>query len=89
MGQDEQRSRIKGYLTATGVAQPPAVIHRNLRVRGITFSLQTTKRRLRELADTDHVRVVDPSAMGENAELRDVEISERSRVYYLGVKDPD
>lgn len=82
MGIEEQRQTILRYLSETEAAQPSAVIYRNLRVRGLTVSKETIRRRLGEMADEEEITRVDPKAMGNHGVLRPIEGEERQLVYY-------
>lgn len=55
---NEKDDTILEYLDDIGVAEPPAVIHFNLKREGVGFVEKTTKRRLYKLQDLGLVQVV-------------------------------
>lgn len=55
MGKEDRKRQILSLLDETDLALPPKVLHRNLRDRGATFSLNTVQRHLQEMLDDGYV----------------------------------
>jgi len=71
---------VLGYLAHTGLALPPAVLYRNLRLwQNATFSERTLGNYLEELAADGLVMRIDPEAMAD----RKVEEVDGGRGYWL------
>jgi hypothetical protein len=81
MGKDDRKALVLQFLAESGMALPPAVLFRNLRLHhNATFSEKSLGNYLGELAAAGLVKRVDPTAL----ERRDVvEVGEDERAYYM------
>jgi len=84
MSKEDRKQLVLEYLAHTGLALPPAVLYRNLRLRqNATFSSSTLENYLDELGADGLLTRIDPDAM-ENREF--VEIDE-GRGYWVATDD--
>ena len=83
MSKADRKALLLGYLVHTGLALPPAVLYRNLRLQqNATFGEKTLNNYLDELADEGLVKRIDPHAM----EHREVVEIEDGRGYWIATK---
>jgi repressor of nif and glnA expression len=65
MGKEERMRLVLEILDESQLALPPAVIFRNLKVRGATFERRSVNNYLEELSEQGYLRKVDPKHMEE------------------------
>ena len=83
MSKEDRKGLLLEYLVHTGLALPPAVLYRNLRLKqNATFSEKTLHNYLDELGDAGLVKRIDPNAMEDR---RVVEI-DSGRGYWMATE---
>lgn len=75
MGKEDRKRRVLKLLADSGLALPPAVIFRNVKLRGATFERRIINDYLKELAEDGLIEKVDPEAL-EEGEIESIDLSE-------------
>ena len=84
MTKEDRRRLVLQFLADHGIAVPPSVIYRNMRLhQGITFGKKSIANYLDEFAEEGLVRRVNPEGL-EDRDLRDV--PEDKRAWYIITK---
>lgn len=80
MSKEDRKALLLAYLVHTGLALPPSVLYRNLRLhQNATFGEKTLHNYLDELGDEGLVKRIDPAAM----EQRKVVEIDDGRAYWM------
>ena len=87
MAKEDRMRQVLNLLTETGMALPPAVVFRNLKLRGATFESRSVNTYLKELTEGGYVRKVAPEAL-DQGELVDVD-DLRDEGYYVATDRAD
>jgi repressor of nif and glnA expression len=86
MTKEDRKRQVLDLLVDTEMALPPAVLFRNLKLRGATFEYRSVKTYLRELTEAGYVRKVSPDAL-QKGRLEDADEGEG---YYIATnRAPD
>jgi repressor of nif and glnA expression len=79
MTKEDRKQQVLDLLMETEMALPPAVLFRNLKLRGATFEYRSVKTYLAELTADGYVRKVSPKALHEGR----LEEADSGEAYYI------